>query len=68
MPLEHGGKSKASKQAAVGANIRELTHSQTAAGKTRAAGPNAHARDVAIAMKAVYDDHRSGRRSGRVNS
>lgn len=65
MPLKSGGKSKASKRAAVKADIHELSHSQTAAGRSRNSGPNAHARNVAIAMKTVYDQHRSGKRSGR---
>jgi hypothetical protein len=55
MPLVKGGKSKASKQAAVSADIKELSHSQTKAGKARNSGANSHARNVAIAMKTVYD-------------
>jgi len=54
MPLDKGGKSAASKRAAVGRDIKELSHSQTAAGKARNAAPNAHERNVAIAMKTVY--------------
>lgn len=58
MPLVKGGKSKASKRAAVKADIHELTHSQTAAGRSRNSSPNAHARNVAIAMKTVYGKRR----------
>jgi len=56
MPLQKG-RSKA----AISANIRELSHSQTAAGKKRNAGPNAHARNVAIAMKTARPCRRTFR-------
>jgi hypothetical protein len=36
---------------AISANIKELTHSTTKAGKARNARPNAHAVNVAIAMR-----------------
>ena len=38
----------------IGRNIKELSHSQTKAGKARNARPNAHAINVAIALRAAY--------------
>lgn len=46
MPLKPG-----KSRAAISSNIRELSHSQTKAGKARNSGANAHARNVAIALK-----------------
>lgn len=54
MPLKPGRS-----RSAISSNIRELSHSQTKAGKARNAGPNAHARNVAIAMRQA---DKSGRR------
>lgn len=49
MPLKSGRS-----RAAIGGNIRELSTSRTKAGKTRNAQPNAHAINVAIAMRKAY--------------
>lgn len=46
MPLKSGKSKKA-----ISANISELSHSTTKAGKKRNAQPNAHAINVAIAMR-----------------
>jgi hypothetical protein len=47
MPLKAGKKN-------IGANIRELSHSQTKAGKKRSSNPSSHKMNVAIAMKKAY--------------
>lgn len=46
MPLKRG-----KSRAVISSNIRELEHSQTKAGRKRNAQPNAHAINVAIAMR-----------------
>lgn len=57
MPLRKG-RSKA----AISANIHELSHSHTKAGKARNAQPNAHAINVAIALKAAHYKRKGRRR------
>jgi len=49
MPLKPGR----SRQA-ISANIHELSHSRTKAGKRRNASPTAHAQNVAIAIREAY--------------
>jgi hypothetical protein len=49
MPLK-AGKSRAT----ISSNIRELSHSQTAAGKRRNASPTAHEQNVAIALSKAH--------------
>jgi hypothetical protein len=55
MPLLRGKKN-------VGANIHELSTSRTKAGRARNAKPNAHAINVAIAMRKAYDTPKGKRR------
>jgi hypothetical protein len=55
MPLKRGRS-----RAVISSNIHELSTSRTAAGRARNARPNAHAINVAIAMKQAR--RRKGRR------
>lgn len=57
MPLRKG-----KSRAAISANIHELSHSHTAAGRKRNAQPNAHAINVAIALKAAHYKRKGHRR------
>ena len=50
MPLRPGKSRKT-----ISGNIHELTVSRTKAGQARNAKPNAHAVNVAIAMREAYD-------------
>jgi len=57
MPLRKGRS-----QAAISANIKELSHSRTKAGRSRNARANAHAINVAIALRKAGVPRKGSRR------